>query len=100
MGTINQYFLYLIIVLWQSLKLLRVKVGDLTFPSICGDKGQFILKEGKVNKMIYLTQKCNNKKAIENHLHWNMFVAIPRALGDRRQKNATYAQAKNKSQKV
>ena len=63
MGTINQYFLYLIIVLWQSLKLLRVKVGDLTFLSICGDKGQFILKEGKVNKMIYLTQKCNNKKS-------------------------------------
>ena len=51
MGTINQYFLYLIIILWQSLKLLRVKVVYMTFPTICGDKGQFILKEGKVNKI-------------------------------------------------
>lgn len=52
MGTISQYFLYLIIVVWQSLKLLRVKVGDMTFPTICGDKGQFILKKGKETKMI------------------------------------------------
>lgn len=52
MGTINQYFLYLIIILWQSLKLLKVKAGYMTFPTLCDDKGQFILKEGKVNKMI------------------------------------------------
>jgi len=30
----------------------KSKSGRHDFPTICGDKGQFILKEGKVNKMI------------------------------------------------